>query len=579
MDPASTTKIIPKFPLRALVIEDQEDDALLLLNLLKRSGFSVTYERVDTLPELQNALSREWDIVFSDHAMPSMNGNQALTLVREHNPDVPFIFVSGTIGEDVAVNAMRTGAQDYIMKDNLARLIPAVQRELKEARVRRQKRMAEQRLRYLTHHDPLTGLPNRFHFLEYLAAAIDRRTSLDNPFAVVYVDIDRFKSVNDSLGYEAGNLLLQEIGKRLVDYIGQDGIVARMAADEFAIIYESFSATDQLCSWLQYVVDWLEKPYFIGDCSLYFSASMGVALYPEDAGEANELLGRADIATYHAKDEGGKRFVFFEADMAVHLEERLVLERNMRLGMERNEFYLNYQPQIELTSGRIIGMEALIRWNNAERGLISPASFIPLAEETGFILPMSEWVLRQACHQVQSWRAANLPAIRVAVNISARQFHEDHLLDIIQKTLDEQQLPPEYLELEITESTIIRDSIKAAKILRQIQKKGIKVALDDFGTGYSSLAYLKSFKTDYLKIDQSFIREITESENSQTIVSAIIAMAEKLSIKTIAEGVETQAQLDLLKTLGCNMVQGYFISRPTTADNVQRLLQDQKEEK
>jgi len=554
------------------MIEDQEDDALLLLNLLKRNGFSVTYERVDTLPALENALLREWDIVFSDHAMPAMSGTQALILVRERNPDVPFIFVSGTIGEAVAVNAMRTGAQDYIMKDNLARLIPAVQRELKEARVRRQKRMAEQRLRYLTHHDPLTGLPNRFHFLEYLAAAIDRRESSADSLAVVYVDIDRFKSINDSLGYEAGNLLLQEIGKRLVEYIGQDGIVARMAADEFAFVYESFSDIGQLHSWLHYVIECLDKPYFIGDCSMYFSASMGVALYPADAREANDLLGKADIATYHAKDEGGKRFLFFESDMAVHLEERLALERNMRLGMERKEFFLNYQPQMDLASGKIIGMEALIRWNSGERGLISPASFIPLAEETGFILPLSEWVLEEACRQVQSWRNANLLAIRVAVNISARQFHDDHLLGIIQRILTDHQLPPEYLELEITESTIIRDSVKASKILGEIQKQGIKVALDDFGTGYSSLAYLKSFKTDYLKIDQSFIKEITESHNSQAIVSAMVAMAEKLSIKTIAEGVETQAQLDLLKTLGCDMVQGYFIAKPTSPENMQNIL-------
>lgn len=578
MNSISAPDLANKIPLRCLLIEDQEDDARLLLNLLQRSGYSATWERVDTLPELERALHSDWEIIFSDHAMPGMDGMQALRVVRQHNPDVPFIFVSGTIGEDIAVEAMRTGAQDYIMKDNLTRLVPAVQRELKEAGVRRGKRIVEQRLRYLSHHDPMTSLPNRFHFLEYLSAAIDRRGSSNELLAVIYIDVDRFKTINDSLGYEAGNFLLQRIGKRLLECIGQDGIAARIAADEFALVHQSFFNRQQMRSWLQDVLDALDKPYFIQDCSLYFSVSIGVAVYPDDGSDAGELLGKADIATYRAKDEGGKGYLFFEPAMAVRLEERLTLERNMRLGLERSEFFLTYQPQLELATGRIVGMEALIRWNSSERGLISPASFIPLAEETGFILPMSEWVLHQACRQVQLWRNAQLPAVRVAVNISARQFHDDHLLEIIRNALDTYQLPPEFLEIEITESTIIRDSAKAAKIFGQIQNFGIKIALDDFGTGYSSLSYLKSFKTDYLKIDQSFIRSITENENSRTIVSAIIAMADKLSIKTIAEGVETREQFELLKALGCHMVQGYFIGRPADAESVQQMLQSTQAE-
>jgi|GEM_PF-1327491 diguanylate cyclase (GGDEF)-like protein len=578
MNSISAPDLANKIPLRCLLIEDQEDDARLLLNLLQRSGYSATWERVDTLPELERALHSDWEIIFSDHAMPGMDGMQALRVVRQHNPDVPFIFVSGTIGEDIAVEAMRTGAQDYIMKDNLTRLVPAVQRELKEAGVRRGKRIVEQRLRYLSHHDPMTSLPNRFHFLEYLSAAIDRRGSSNELLAVIYIDVDRFKTINDSLGYEAGNFLLQRIGKRLLECIGQDGIAARIAADEFALVHQSFFNRQQMRSWLQDVLDALDKPYFIQDCSLYFSVSIGVAVYPDDGSDAGELLGKADIATYRAKDEGGKGYLFFEPAMAVRLEERLTLERNMRLGLERSEFFLTYQPQLELATGRIVGMEALIRWNSSERGLISPASFIPLAEETGFILPMSEWVLHQACRQVQLWRNAQLPAVRVAVNISARQFHDDHLLEIIRNALDTYQLPPEFLEIEITESTIIRDSAKAAKIFGQIQNFGIQIALDDFGTGYSSLSYLKSFKTDYLKIDQSFIRSITENENSRTIVSAIIAMADKLSIKTIAEGVETREQFELLKALGCHMVQGYFIGRPADAESVQQMLQSTQAE-
>lgn len=572
MRSSSNSETVVKRPLRSLVVEDQEDDAMLLLNLLRRNGFNVMHERVDTIPALEDALLRQWDIVFSDHSMPSMNGMQALRLVRKLNPDVPFIFVSGTIGEDVAVEAMRTGAQDYIMKDNLARLVPAVRRELHDALVRKERRKAEQRLQFLARYDQLTGLPNRFHFLEYLAGAMNRNTDSAKLLGVIYIDLDRFKTINDSLGYEAGNLLLQEVGKRLKKCMDETGLVARMATDEFALVGEDFSNRGQIQAWVQKTVQCLDEPYLIRNCSMYFSASIGVAVYPEDATEAAELLGKADIATYRTKADGGRGYQFFEPTMAVHLEERLALERNMRLGMERGEFYLQYQPQMELTSGRIVGMEALIRWNSAERGLISPASFIPLAEETGFILPLSEWVMNQVCRQIQSWRAAKLPPIRVAVNVSARQFHDESLPGLIAQLLADYGILPDYLELEITESTIIRDSTKAIKILEEIKSLGIKVALDDFGTGYSSLAYLKTFKTDYLKIDQSFIRELTEDKGSQAIVSAITAMAEKLSLKTIAEGVETQAQFDLLKQQGCDMVQGYFIGRPTNAENIQRLL-------
>lgn len=566
------TENIPHQNIRCLIIEDQDDDAVLLAETLRRNGFSIIYKRVETLTDLEDALNEDWDIVFSDHAMPTMNGMDALEAVRAHNSDVPFIFVSGTIGEDLAVEAMRTGAQDYIMKDNLKRLIPAVKRELRDSEIVRSQRETEQRLHYLSYYDGLTGLPNRFHFIENLESFCDKARKNDYSVAVIYIDIDRFKSINDSLGYEAGNLLLCEFAARLTHCAKEKTLISRLASDEFALIYDEVMNQIDLQSYVKKLYEYMEQPYFIRGCSMYFSSSMGVSIFPSDAANAIDLLGKADIATYRRKDEGGKGFKFYTAAMSVQLEERLALEQLMHIGMEKNEFYLNYQPQIELSSDRIIGVEALLRWNNAERGMINPCNFIPLAEETGFILPLTEWVLNEACKQVAKWHAQGFNDLRVAVNISARQFHESNLTKMVSQMLDRYQLEPRHLELEITESAIVRNIDDAIATLKEIKKTGIKVALDDFGTGYSSLSYLKCFKTDYLKIDQSFIRELSSDRSSLAIVTAIIAMAEKLSIKTIAEGVETKAQLNMLKIARCSILQGYYIGKPMSAEAMSSIL-------
>lgn len=561
--------------LRVLVIEDREDDVVLLLNLLKRAEYQVDHQRVETVVQLNDALNNEWDIIFSDHSLPTMDGMTALSLVRKRNEDTPFIFLSGTIREDLAVEAMRTGAQDYIMKDNMKRLLPAVQRELHEARIRRERRKAEQTLHYLTHYDPLTELPNRLSFIQELKCAVRDFKPGNEKIAVAYIDIDRFKTINDSLGYEAGNLLLKKVAQRLKNCIEDRGTVARLAADEFALLINGKSDKDNVVNFITTVLHTLKIPFSIYDWSLHFSASIGVAVYPDNASSAMELLGNADIATYRAKDNGGNSIQVYRSDMAVQLEQRLALERNMRLGIENQEFFLHFQPQIDLSTNAIVGAEALLRWNNAERGLVSPASFIPLAEETGFILPLGRWVLKQVCAQIKQWQQSHDVTICVAVNVSARQFHEENLSLLISQSLREYDLDPSCLEIEITETSIMRDAGKAILTLNEIKALGVKVALDDFGTGYSSLSYLKSFKTDYLKIDQSFVRGLPHNKDEREIVGAIIAMAEKLSIKTIAEGVETDAQHQFLKEQGCDMVQGYLLGRPMLADQLISMLLQQ----
>lgn len=567
--------VTPLRTLKALIIEDQEDDAVLLITMLKRAGYQPYYLRVDTLPALEQALKHEWDIVFSDHSMPTMDGMDALSKVREHNRDIPFIFVSGTIAEDAAVQAMRNGAQDYIMKGNLKRLIPAVQRELHDSQVRSERRRAEQRLRYLTHFDGLTGLPNRFYFLEQLERTLTRLASESQIAAILHIDLDRFKTMNDSLGYDAGNLLLQAVSRRLEQHVSNRGIVARLATDEYAIFATGFSNRTEIRKFAFSVLACLERPYEILECSFYFTSSIGVAIYPDHGKTAVDLLGNADIATNRAKDEGGKSCRFFEPTMAVRLEERLVLERNMRSGLADGEFYLLYQPQVDLSNGKIIGVEALLRWNNRERGIVSPGSFIPLAEETGFIIPLGEWVLHEACQQINRWRASEFGSVTIAVNVSARQFHDNNLPKLLKEILSEHKVDPRNLKIEITESVIIRDAIKACRVFSEIKELGVELALDDFGTGYSSLAYLKAFKVDYLKIDQSFVRGLEDDENGRTIVSAIIAMANRLSIKTIAEGVETSEQYRLLCQMGCDIGQGFLIGKPMIANSIQELSHEQ----
>ncbi|WP_461481296.1 putative bifunctional diguanylate cyclase/phosphodiesterase [Porticoccus sp.] len=561
-----------KIPLRALVVEDVEDDVLLLLHELRRSGYLPVHTRVDCPDVLSELLvNEEWDIVFCDFTMPKMNGLQALEIVRRHNPDVPFIFVSGTIGEDTAVEAMRAGAQDYIIKGNLKRLAPAVQRELEEAINRRERRKAEKRLRFLIHYDRLTRLPNRLLFLNRLEQSLQHARQLGQSLAVAHIDLDRFKKVNDSLGYEAGNLLLIETAGRLGRCTGVDSVVARLAADEFAILIPDSGDETAVTARIQNLLATLEEPFDIHGCTMHINASIGVALFPQDAEQAELLLRNADIATYRAKDEGGNRCLFYAQHMAVQLEERLALERDMRQALEKQEFTLHYQPQVELRSGKITGVEALVRWRRPQ-GLVSPDCFIPLAEETGLIVPLGEWVLRRACAQAKRWQQAGLPELSMAVNVSARQFHEGNILELVMNALTETGLEPRLLEIEVTESSMMRDLETALLTLRKLQAIGVKVSLDDFGTGYSSLSYLKYFKVDSLKIDRAFIKDIPDDQDDAAITGAVIAMCKKLSMKVIAEGIETREQYDFLRREGCDFVQGYYLSRPMPAEQLEPML-------
>lgn len=561
--------------LRALIVEDELNDTLLLVNELKRGGYNPSFICVDTREALERALQQEpWDIVFSDFSMPTFNGHDALDIVRRHNLDIPFIFVSGTIGEERAVAAIKQGAQDYLIKGHLKRLASAVERELREAVTRRENREAQKRLHFLANYDALTGLPNRVLFIDRLSHSLRLAQRSSGLVGVLYMDLDNFKDVNDSLGHNAGDALLKTVADRLTQAVRTSDTVARLSGDEFALILTNLDHREDAAVAARKIIDQLSHPLDVVEQTLQIRASVGISVFPADGTDSEELLRNADMSMYLAKQTGGSQYEFYRSEIGEKKAERLELLKALRRALEQREFVLHYQPQVELATGHIVGVEALLRWRCPERGLVSPEQFIPLAEESGLVVPLGEWVLRKACAQARIWRDTGYPPLRVAVNFSACQFRQKNLVDLVKAVLDENELPPEYLEVEITESTLMQDTATSLRTLQELRACGISISLDDFGTGYSSLSYLKRFPVDALKIDRSFVCDIPQDADDVAINSAIIAMAAKLNIRVIAEGVETLEQLDFLRSEGCALVQGYYLQRPASAQDLAAMLKN-----
>jgi diguanylate cyclase (GGDEF)-like protein/PAS domain S-box-containing protein len=857
-------------PLRVLVVEDSDDDCTLLLHELKRGGYAPSHRRVDTPGMLNEALDgQEWDIVFADYTMPQFSGTQALSLVRGRSLDVPFIFVSGTIGEDTAVSAMRAGAQDYIMKGNYKRLLPAVERELREVVLRREaahtvterrsaeerfrniltiaadaiiavdgdqritlfnrgaerafgyraeevtgqlldillpshfvkthrqhiqdlargadgarsmndrrevygrrkngeefpaeasiskltengkttftvilhditerkraeqelhllqditqnvneacdvhaalaitlnkvcettgwtlaqawvpgpggttmecspawhcrgsgleefrtaslsfvfgpgeglpgrvwslkqpvwipdvmrdvnfmrantaraaglktgiwvpvlvgeevlavleffarepreqdarliqlvsavaaqlgnvirRKHTEERLHYLAHYDSLTGLPNRVLFTDRLRQAVIEADRHKRLVGVVFLDLDRFKTINDSLGHGIGDLFLKVVAERLARCVRAGDTVARQSGDEFTLVLADMGHVGHAARVAQKILDGLTHPFHVAGHELYASASLGMTLYPLDEHNIEGLLRNADIAMYRVKERGGNGYEFYAADMTSKAQARLALENALRHALEREEFELHYQPVVDLDSGHIKGVEALIRWRHPERGLVPPGEFISVAEETGLIAPIGEWVLRTACRWCHEYSLAGGPPLRLAVNVSPRQFERGEILNVVTMILDETGFDPRQLDLEITETLLMQHAEAVLEVMHELGALGVHFSIDDFGTGYSSLSYLKHLPIGRVKIDKSFVDDIPADPNDAAIVSAIISMAHSLGLKVIAEGVETEAQLEFLRAQGCDMAQGYYFNRPLPAEEIMPIL-------
>lgn len=434
-----------------------------------------------------------------------------------------------------------------------------------------ERKHAEDRLSYLAHHDELTGLPNRVLFsdrLEQATIAADRRERL---VAVVFLDLDHFKNINDTLGHEAGDQMLKQVAERLLLVVRSGDTVARLSGDEFTIVLADMAHVDDAARVAQKILDVFARPFCIAGRDLFMGASLGITIFPLDTRRAGELLSNADIAMYRAKGAGRNTYQFYAVEMTTKATEALALGNDLRQGLEHGEFILHYQPIVD-GGGNILGAEALLRWQHGQRGLIPPAQFIPLAEETGLILPIGDWVLRQACAQAHAWRKPNGALFHMAVNVSPRQFMHSGLAQTVETILGETGLDPRALAIEITESVLMQQETLTQQSFHQLGGLGVSFSIDDFGTGYSSLSYLKRFPIDNLKIDQSFIRDVTTDPDDAAIVKAIIGMAHSLGIKTIAEGVETREQWAFLLEHGIDMMQGYYFSRPILPEAFAALL-------
>jgi diguanylate cyclase (GGDEF)-like protein/PAS domain S-box-containing protein len=700
-------------PLKVLIVEDCDDDLVLLLRELRRGGFSPTCTQVQTAADFSAALAQGgWDVVLSDYHLPQFNASAALELLQQSGCDLPFIVVSGTLGEATAVDIMRAGAHDYVMKDNFSRLVEAVRREVREAHSRRDRRQAQSELErtkellqlavdgsgiglwnwqvqhgevwasdgcaaligyapdeiatasietwqrflhpddrprkqlalqrhfagetpiydcefrlrhrlghwvwvldrgkvvewdearrprrmsgtytditdrrlaeaehqrvadqvlYNSLHDALTQLPNRNFLLQRLDLALRRARRQRGQFAVLFLDLDHFKVINDSLGHLAGDEVLMVVAEKLRSLIRASDLAARLGGDEFVLLLEDIDTLQEPVRIAERLLQELQEPLAVSGRNVFLNASVGIVMGGNSYQNPSEPLRDADIAMYRAKAQGRGRYVVFNESMHLQALQRLQLEQELRNAIDRTELVLYYQPIFYLETREIYGFEALVRWQHPERGLIAPDSFIPIAEETGLIVPLDRWVLAEATQQLSHWhrRYPHCASLTMSVNFSVKDLLHGDLLDDLHQILAQTGLGRHHLNLEITESTLIEDIQAMVLLLQQLKSRGFTVTIDDFGTGYSSLSYLHQLPVDALKIDRSFVMAMEASRRNSDIVETIITLSNRLGLAAIAEGVETQAQLEHLHQLGCELGQGYWFAKPLPAEAAEALL-------
>ena len=458
------------------------------------------------------------------------------------------------------------GLRDYLNRGRLPDLPTHFQDEAGTlmADTSRTLHQLDEAIHHLTHYDNLTGLPNRDSFQTCLRQALAQAKD-NQQLAVIALDLNNLKEINSTLGRKVGDLYIRKVSQRLAACLQESDVLARLGGGEFAILRTELLSADSLNSLSRQLLDHLLKPFFLFGKEIQANASIGITIYPFDGTSVEQLLKNADTAAHEAKQRERHTYQFYLAEMNVKLQKRLALEEQLRHALRRGEMFLHYQPRIDLKSNRLVAVEALLRWQNPELGLVSPVEFIPIAEENGLIVPIGEWVLRSACLQNRTWQQEGLPPLRVSVNLSVSQFKQENLIDMIDLVLEETGLAAAYLELEVTESLLITDVEQAIATLQQLKNRGIALSLDDFGTGYSSLSYLQKFPINTLKIDRSFVTNVSSDVDAAAIARAIIALAHSLQLKITAEGVETQAQLDYLRAYGCHEIQGYYYSKPLSA--------------
>lgn len=541
-----------------LLIEDNPGDVVLIRAMLEEiESNRLNLDHAATLAEGLGMLdSIRYAAVITDLNLPDSAGMDTLDRLVEEGDDLPVIVLTHCDDDPAAIEMVKRGAQDYLVKGRSDGALIE-----KTVRYAIERKLADRHLAFLSHHDRLTGLANRELFQDRLEQAMARAERDDNLIAVLFLDVDRFKSINDTLGHKVGDELLCIVAEKLGCCIRKVDTLARLGGDEFTIVLEGCDNPFDAELVCRKVTAIFEEPVEIQGQEIFVTMSIGVTFYPTDATEMSSLLRNADTAMYRAKEDGRNNYHLFTTDLNVQSIERLSIESALRHAIERDELRLYYQPKVDLTTGATYGVEALIRWQNPHRGLVSPLDFIPIAEETGLIVPIGEWVLRRAVQDALLWQAEGLD-LSVAVNLSARQFRQSNLVETVEKVLSDFSFEANRLELEITESLLMQDTEASQIALNALKRAGSMIHMDDFGTGYSSLAYLKKFPIDALKIDRSFVRDLPGNSDDEAIARAIIALGQALRLKVLAEGVETEQQLAFLRAAGCDQVQGYFFAKP-----------------
>jgi diguanylate cyclase (GGDEF)-like protein len=548
--------------LRLLLIENSDDDAREVLTALAALGRDIHTTRVDTPEALVQELGRErWDVVVADFTLPELTSEKTLAIVREHASDLPFIFISNAAGEEAAVDAMRIGAQDYILKNSLTRLAPAVERELREAEIRRERQRESDRVAYLAYHDELTDLPNRTLLNDRLHQGILTAKREARPLSLLALDLDGFKEINDSLGHHAGDRVLQVVASRLRHTLRESDTVARLGGDEFAILLPHTDVTGAELAATK-ILQELETPMILETQSLSVRGSVGIAVFPEHGTAEQELLQKSDLAMYVAKNDRCG-WAVYSTDRDGRAEQRLALVSAMWHGIENGQFSLEYQPIFNLKTSSFGALEALIRWNHPQHGRLAPREFIQLAEQSGLITPLTLFAINRS---LSEW-PCDSHTLTVAVNLSPRSLHDGSFPGRVRELLQSKIVDPSCLALEITENVIMSDPERSVRYLRELHDMGIKLVMDDFGTGYSSLSYLRRLPVSQLKIDQSFVAGLAQGED-EALVRSIIDLAHNLKLEVVAEGVESQAVFDRLTALGCDHAQGHFISTPGPASEI-----------
>jgi diguanylate cyclase (GGDEF)-like protein len=562
--------------LRVLIVEDSEDDTELSIVELERGGYQPIYRRVDTAAAMRDALETEkrWDLILADYSMPQFSALEALEIVKERQLDVPFIVISAKISETQAIAMMRSGANDYLLKDKMARLLPVVERELKEASIRKEHRKIREKLTFLAFYDELTGLPNRSFFLERLQQRIKQSCrEKGGLFAVLSVNLERFRNIKQSMGHSLSEQLAIATARRLQKCLGEADFVARISEEDFAILLIDLETAAEAQAKAELIHQTLATPFKLNGTVVFSNANIGIVLNKAIDHNPEEMLQAADTAMYHAMENLGKHTAFFSAQMYHNSLERIQLETDLQQAIASRKLHLNYQSIVSMASGKIVGFEALLRWRHPQRGSVSPDKFIPLSEQTGLIIPLGQWVLAEACRRLLLWQR-QFPQhidLNISVNLSGIQLLQPNLTDKLDELIQVLGIKGKNLKLEITETVLMENQTKAIQVLRKLKERGIQLYIDDFGIGYSSLSYLHNLPIDALKIDRSFISHNFQQKNLD-IVKTIINMAHCLNLEVVAEGIETEEQRNILEDLGCQYGQGFLFSRPLDAQAVTNLI-------